>query len=179
MKEREMTRATALMARGRLALGTAALLLTVSPVLASPARADDTPEERASLKGIKAVKLVVSDLHPDAQADGLAADQLQSEVEARLRKAGVTASPSAKASLTVTVNTSGRENGWYFFVIEVSLTQPVALVRDRKSIIRAATWRLGNFGDVAAQDLARFARETVAGQVDMFIRAYREQNPNR
>jgi hypothetical protein len=61
--------------------------------------------------------------------------------------------------------------------MEVSLTQPVVLVRDRKRIILAATWRVGNFGDVAAQDLARFVRETVAGQINMFIRAYREQNP--
>lgn len=88
-------------------------------------------------------------------------------------------SPSAKANLNVTVNTSGRENGWYFFVIEVNLTQPVAFIRDQKSIILTATWRLGNFGDVAAQDLARFVRETVAGQVDRFIRAYREQNPKQ
>ena len=69
-------------------------------------------------------------------------------------------------------------------MIEVSLTQPVALVRDRKSIILAATWlaatwRMGNFGDVAAQDLAGFVRETVAGHVDKFIRAYREQNPTQ
>jgi hypothetical protein len=179
MKEPEMTRATLLMARGRIALGMAALLLTVSPVLASPARADDTPEERTTLKGIKAVKVAVGDLHPDAQADGLTAGQLRGDVQARLRKAGVPTSPSAKAALNVTVNTSGRENGLYFFVIEVSLTQPVALVRDRKRIILAATWRMGNFGDVAAQDLAGFVRETVAGHVDRFIRAYREQNPTQ
>jgi hypothetical protein len=100
-------------------------------------------------------------------------------VQARLRKAGVPTSPSATASLNVTVNTSGRENGWYYFVIEVSLTQPVALVRDRKIIILAATWRMGNFGDVAAQDLAGFVREAVAGHVDRFIRAYLEQNPTQ
>ena len=174
-----MMRAMALVRTRRTVLALAGILLAASPAVIGRSWADDTPEERATLKGIKAVKVVVRDLHPDAQADGLTADQLQSEVEARLRKAGVTASPSAKASLTVTVNTSGRENGWYFFVIEVNLTQPVALVRDRKSIILAATWRLGNFGDVAAQDLARFVRETLAGQVDMFIQAYREQNPNR
>jgi hypothetical protein len=179
MKEAEMTRATALTARGRIALGMAALLLTVSPVLASLARADDTPEERTTLKGIKAVKVVVRDLHPDAEADGLTAGQLLGDVQARLRKAGVPTSPSAATSLNVTVNTSGRENGWYYFVIEVSLTQPVALVRDRKGIILAATWRMGNFGDVAAQDLVRFVRETVAGHVDRFIRAYREQNPTQ
>jgi hypothetical protein len=164
--------------RGRV-LGLAALLLAVLPTLLGRSWADDTPEERATLRGIKLVKVVVRDLHPDVEADGLTGGQLQSDVEQRLRKAGIAASPSAKAALTVTVNTSGRESGWYFFVIEVSLTQPVVLVRDRKSIILASTWRLGNFGDVAAQDLARFVRETVAGQVDMFIRAYREQNPRQ
>jgi len=107
MKEHEMTRAMALTARGRIALGMTALLLTVPPVLASPARADDTPEERITLKGIKAVKVVVRDLHPDAEADGLTAGQLRGDVQARLRKAGVPTSPSATASLNVTVNTSG------------------------------------------------------------------------
>ena len=75
------------------------------------------------------------DLHPDAEADGLTAGQLQRDVELRLQRTGITISPSATASYNVTGNTPGNENGWYFFVIEVSLTRPVALVRDRKSII--------------------------------------------
>ena len=158
-------------------VGVAAMLLSVSPALIDRSRADDTLEERATLKGIKAVKVVVRDLHPDAEADGLTTGQLRRDVEMQLRKAGIPASPSAKTALNVTVNTSGRESGSYFFVIELSLTQPVALVRDRNSITLAATWRLGNFGDVVAQDLVRFVRETVGSQVDIFIRAYREQNP--
>ena len=160
-------------------VGVAAMLLAVSPALIGRSRADDTLEERATLKGIKAVKVVVRDLHPDAEADGLTTSHLRRDVEMQLRKAGIPASPSAKTALNVTVNTSGRESGSYFFVIELSLTQPVALVRDRNRITLAATWRQGNFGDVAAQDLARFVREMVAGQVDMFIRAYREQNPGQ
>ena len=171
-----MIRVMALVGGRRTIFALAAILVIAFPALIRQGWADDTPEERATLRGIKAVKVVVRDLHPDAEADGLTSSQLQSDVELRLRKAGITASPSARAALNVTVNTSGRESGWYFFVIEVSLTQPVALVRDRKSIILASTWRLGNFGDVAAQDLARFVRETVAGQVDTFVRAYREQN---
>ena len=172
-----MLRLMAFIRRHRIVLALAIVLLAVSPPLTGRSWADNTPEERATLKGIKAVKIVVRDLHPDAEADGLTVRQLQGDVETRLRKAGVTVSPSARASLNVTVNTSGRESGWYFYVIEVSLTQPVALVRDRKIAILAATWRLGNFGDVVAQDLVRFVRETVASQVDIFIRAYREQNP--
>ena len=172
-----MMRLIAVIRGRRIVLALAVTLLVASPALIGRSWADDTPEERATLKGIKAVKVVVRDLHPDAEADGLTAGQLRTDVELRLRKAGITVSASAKASINVTVNTSGRESGWYFFVMEVSLTQPVALVRDRKRIILAATWRVGNFGDVAAQDLARFVRETVAGQINMFIRAYREQNP--
>jgi len=67
-----MTRAMALTAGGRIALSMAALLLTVPPVLASPARAGDISEERITLKGIKTVKVVVRDLHPDAEASGAA-----------------------------------------------------------------------------------------------------------
>lgn len=174
-----MMRLIAVIRGRRIVLALAVTLLVASPALIGRSWADDTPEERITLKGIKAVKVVVRDLHPDAEADGLTAGQLRGDVQARLRKAGVPTSPSATASLNVTVNTSGRENGWYYFVIEVSLTQPVALVRDRKSIILAATWRMGNFGDVAAQDLVRFVPETVAGHVDRFIRAYREQNPTQ
>jgi hypothetical protein len=172
-----MVRTMAAIPHARTSLRITALLFIASAVLAVSGWADDTPEERATLRGIKAVRLVVWDLHPDAEADGLTAGQLRSDVEGRLRKAGIAMSQSAKTFLNVTVNTSGRENGWYFCVIEVNIAQRVALVRDRKTIIVVATWRIGNFGGVSAPELSRYVRGTVADQVEMFIRAYREQNP--
>lgn len=80
---------------------------------------------------------------------------------------GRLAPPQANGVLNGTVITAGHESGWH---IEISLTQPVALIRDRKSITLAATLPPENFGDGAAQDLARFVHRTVAGQMDMFIR---------
>ena len=167
----------AAISRLRRSLRITALLFIASVALAASGWADNTPEERATLRGIKAVKLVVWGLHPDVEADGLTAGQLRSDVEERLRKAGIGMSQSAKAFLNVTVNTSGRVEGRYFCVVEVNLTQQVALVRDRKTILLLATWRIGNFGGVGASDLRRYVRGTVADQVEMFIRAYRVQNP--
>ncbi len=71
-----MMRSMALVRGRRTVLALAGILLTASPALIGRSLADDTPEERTTLKGIKALKVGVRDLHPDAEADGLTAGQL-------------------------------------------------------------------------------------------------------
>ena len=58
-------------------------------VVAAPAWGLDTPEHRVSLKGLKAVRVVIEDVGSKATAMGLTTAQLHTDVEARLRQAGV------------------------------------------------------------------------------------------
>ncbi len=67
-----------------------AVLLGSSLLLFSlPAFATDGPYDRASLKGVKAVSVVVEHLAPDVEKAGITSSQVQTDVELRLRQAGL------------------------------------------------------------------------------------------
>jgi hypothetical protein len=87
-------------------LGMSILLLTV-PVWASdlPIWVSDTPMERATLKGVPTVDVVIEKIDSDAERDGLSRSQIQTDVELRLRQAGITVVPSSLCILLVKVNT--------------------------------------------------------------------------
>ena len=154
-------------------LGLALFLLTV------PALASDIPNERATLKGLKAVNLTVERIDPEAEKDGLTKSQLQTDVESRLRQAGISVDHLSDEYLYVDVNTLKGERGVYSYSVHVEFHQSVMLVRDPKIIYYgAATWSVGRMGTVGSGHL-REVREDVAALVDQFINAYLEQNPRQ
>src|SRR5258708_19984091 len=63
----------------------AAIVLCLS---ASAVKAQTNPD-RANLKGAGPTRVLVEALRPEAEATGLTREQIQSEVELRLRKAGI------------------------------------------------------------------------------------------
>lgn len=154
-------------------IGMALFLLTV------PSLAIDIPNERATLKGLKAVNLAVERIDPEAEKDGLTKSQLQTDVELRLSQAGIKVDHLSDEYLYVNVNTLKGERGVYSYSVHVELHQAVMLVRDPKIIYYgAATWSLGRIGTVGSGHL-REVREDVADFVDKFINAYLEQNPKQ
>ncbi len=161
----------ALVPRCSALLGMALLLLPV------PSSAGDSPHDRYSLKGLKAVHVVVEDLRPDAEMDGLAKSQLQRDVESRLWQAGIKVDPESPESLYVKLNTYKHESGLYSFSMELQLHQPVRLYRDPKILQPfASTWSVGDTGIVGTSDI-RNLRNHLADYVDYFINAYLEENP--
>jgi hypothetical protein len=151
--------------------------------LAVPAWPGDTPAERATLKGIPAMEVRVEPLDPQAEFDGLRRDQLQTEVEARLRQAGITVtSPSGEGErspyLYLNVNTFKNDIvlDQYAFNIQLEFNQRVILERNRNVSLSAPTWSISAVGIVSAQRL-RHVRDMVADDVDQFIKVYLEQNP--
>ena len=65
-------------------VGMGFLLLTISS-----AKGIDTEATRATLQGLKGVHVVVEDLDPDVERDGLTQKQFRTDVELRLRKGGI------------------------------------------------------------------------------------------
>ncbi|MFI5342136.1 MAG: hypothetical protein ACHQ7N_20150 [Candidatus Methylomirabilales bacterium] len=161
----------------RLTFALMTLLLLGLPV---PARPDDTSFWRATLKGITAFHVVVEVLTPEAERDGLTRDQLQTDVELRLRKAGINVTSSyantRESFLYLNVNTYKEPVGLYAFNISLEFHQGVILTRNRNVSLPASTWYVGTVGIVSAERL-REVRDTVADKVDQFINAYLEQNP--
>ncbi len=162
--------------RARLTFALLTLLLLGLPVLAWPG---DDPFDRATLKGITTIRVVVDNLDPEAERDGLTKDQLQTDVELRLRKAGIRVTSlraeSESSYLHLAVNTIKDSSGVYAFNIVLEFDQWVILERNRNVFRFAPTWGVSSVGTVDAEYL-REVRGSVADKVDKFIKAYLEQN---
>ena len=75
-------------------------------VLAATGRvvATDESVDRQTLKGIKVVAVQVEALRPEVESDGLTQAQIKTDVEQRLREAGIQVNDGATATLLVNVN---------------------------------------------------------------------------
>ena len=155
-----------------LVLGILLLLLYI------PAWAD-TPFERSTLRGIKAIKVVVEKIDADAERDGLVGSQLQSDIELRLRQAGIPVDNHAPEFLYIVVNTIKDDLNLYGFSIRVEFRRPVHLGRDLSITTLGVTWSVTPLvGIVSSSDL-RTLRDDVRDMVDEFIKAYPEKNPRQ
>jgi len=157
----------------RLVVGISLLLLPVS------AWGQGSAAQGATLRGVNIVEVVIEAIDPVAEQDGLTRSQLQTDVEERLRRAGITVGPTLTGHLYVNVDTVKGDHGQaYAYNVSVQYVQQVALPRDPKAPIFAPTWDTGGVGMIAAARL-REVRQDVANYVDQFIKAYLEQNPKR
>jgi hypothetical protein len=161
------------LARPRIVLAWALLLLAV------PAGAADDEEERASLRGVDSIAVVVEGIPPDAERDGLIRSQLETEVESHLRQAGIKVVTSSPFMLYVNIETLKNHLGSYTYSIQLSFEQPVALLRDPRRVQTfAVTWSVGSMGAVSS-NLLQEVQAAVTDLVNSFITAYREQNPKK
>ena len=93
-------------------------------------------DARETLRGLKGVQVVVEDMDPDVERDGLTKSQLQTDVELRLRKAGIQvlkeeerrATPGRPYLYVAVTTLKDRDGLSYAFAINVDLEQKVALL---------------------------------------------------
>src|SRR5262249_6793377 len=129
------------------------------------------------------VAVTIEDLTPEVESAGLLMQQLQTDVELRLRLAGIRVLTReeglrvvGKPVLAIHVNVLLNQLlGLTVYNILVGLYQSVSLETGAVSE-RASTWSTGTTGILAMNDLSRI-REKVRDQVDQFINAYLSVNP--
>jgi hypothetical protein len=165
--------------RGVMQRTIAALCLIVMSLPAT-GRASDTEFSRRTLKGIKAVAVIVEKLREEAPK-GLTEQQLQNDVELRLRNAGIAVIPSNRADqaaapyLYVRVNSLQLSNSpQYIYAIGIELNQAVKVARDVRIVAVAATWDKGGTGCTSSPQRIR---DGVVDYLDKFIAAYLSVNP--
>jgi hypothetical protein len=124
----------------------------------------------------------VGDLAPDITQRGVTTQQLQTEVERQVRRAGIrvfsgqdAASPADMAFVAVAVTTLRHTGDLYAYAIDLAVYQTAALLRD-PTPRSLATWTVGSLGLVDATNL-RAISTSVSQQVEHFIQAYRAVNP--
>ena len=151
-------------------------LLAIGVVLHSvPAFGQD--KDASNLQGITGVRVVIEDISPDAERAGLKKAQVQSDVEAWLRKKGVTVDSRAAEQFYVDVDT-GNAAGGYAYGIDVGFRQPATLQRTGKTVL-ADTWSDGTVGSSTPAKLAIAVRDQLRDLLDEFIVEYFAANPKR
>ena len=163
----------------------AVLALVVGIV--TPALARERYGERESLAGLGGVYVLVEDMAPDVERNGLTRSTLQTDVEVKLRQAGIRVLTEAERAVApgspflylrvATMKSDGV--GLYAVDIDLELNQEVRLTRNPAITSLARTWSAGGWvGIIGSRNLSR-VRDTVRDAVDQFLNDYLAANPKR
>jgi hypothetical protein len=139
---------------------------------------------RDTLKGLQGVGVCVEYLPPEVEKYGLTKQQLQTDVELRLRQNGIRVFSAQELVLTsgmpflyvnIHIVATG-DFGLAAYSISLKLMQNVFLARDRTKSCLASTWDRNWTGSVGVNKIETL-RESVKDSVDMFINDYLAANP--
>jgi hypothetical protein len=135
-----------------------------------------------SLCGIKSMGLVVEDVAADVAKDGLSSSQIQSDIEQKLRSAGIAvlseeALPKAAGMpyLYCNIFTYKDDTGIYAYHITLELKQMVCLIRKPALKQSAATWKIAG-GGIVGINKVKDIRDFIEDYADKFITAYKTAN---
>jgi len=149
---------------------------------ANPAFAGDSQDDRVTLTGLSPISVVVEELSSVAQKNGLTAASVQTDVERRLRQAGISLTPDADAYLYVHVTVADPGGALPLpYYVDVSLMQEVTVPRGvrTRTPLQCPTWGLNSLGLVSGPGLKVAIGDRVAQFVDQFVRAYQSVNPKK
>jgi hypothetical protein len=155
-------------------------------LLIAIASASDDKTDRATLKGVKAVCVVV-EVADEAQAR-LGKEKMQTEIEKKLGQAGIQVDKNATTCLYLnerSLQAIGRQAilrkekliALYAVDLRLEFLQTVALTRDPTIKTYAPTWSITNMATVSADELTRTALDITDGLMGQFITAYKSVNP--
>lgn len=148
-----------------------------------PALAETGQSARQTLRGIKGVMVVITGISPEAEKDGLKKSDLQADVEARLKQAGIRVlsraerfqAPGQPHLYVRFIDQKRSDMALYAISIAVHLEQHVRLTRDAKVLVPAETWGMTGVVSVGARELQN-VRHLVVEYVDMFVEAMNAAN---
>jgi hypothetical protein len=145
--------------------------------------------ELNSLMDLKGVAVVVKNLEPHVKETGLTSIQLKTDVELRLRKAGIPvlndwdwAQTPETPYLYVNVNIhsiTDKTTGYGPFLISVQLREWVNLRRKHQGPVRAITWDASSIVTAVTGGLRRAVHDNVGDMVDEFCNGWLLTNPKR
>jgi hypothetical protein len=146
------------------------------------AHADDDENTRPSLRGLKGVAVIIEDLKPEIEQNGLTVSAIRTDVELKLRQVGIPiiglVNTPGKPFLHISVDVLRSERPTWPYVITVELRQMIFLTRDPSISVHLATWDVSSFGTIPKQNL-RNLRDSVKDLVDEFINVYLAANPKK
>ncbi len=144
--------------------------------------AGDAPIDRATLRGLKSVGIVLDPLDPELQKAGLTEADFRAQLDERLRSANIPVDASAPEFLGLRITAVRGAKGLLgmrgLFAVSFSLAvyQPVLLVRDKNVRSATATWEVETVLMADPKVLHQAASETVDELAGRFAAAWRSVN---
>ena len=168
-----------------------AIVLAVSALSATIVVAQsEEVRNRETLRGLPGVYVVIEDLGTDIKKDGLTEEQLRTDVEVRLRRAGIRVltldevkesliKPALLIRVTALKSDSLSkllEGSIYSFSISIELKQVATLGRMPSKFFLVTTWNDGVIGFATVKNV-RIIRDDLGDYVDKFANDFLTVNP--
>jgi hypothetical protein len=164
-------------------------LLLLSMIASPLAGQYDDSTSRKTLVGLKGIYVLVEHIDDDVARYGLSTQQIQTDVELRLRQAGLVVLNHAQwigqegfegfPYLYVSAQTLKSSRPFFVYHLDLELKQLVTTVRNPSATVAVPTWtaraQLGYVGEEKVPSL----RDDIRDMVDQFINAYLAANPKR
>ena len=149
----------------------------------------DSDLTRRTLSGVEGVNVVVEELQPNiqrfAEKVGLQKEQIRTDVETLLRRAGIVVLnydqwlvTPGRPFLYIAINTHEHEKYWYAYDIKVELRQNIVLEANTQMRTMAPTWSINMTGitNVGKLDMIKNGLTILLGR---FVDAWHVGNPKR
>jgi hypothetical protein len=155
-------------------------ILLIAAMLAIPSLAPgagDTTLDRATLRGLTAVNIVVDKLDPQLQGAGVTADSIRARLEDRLRAANIPIDPKRPEFVAIRLTGVRANRGPFAVAVTLGAYQPVVLGRDSKTRTATQTWEVETVLLAEPKQLYRATMDSIDELANGFVAAYRSVNP--
>jgi hypothetical protein len=154
-------------------------IMVLMLVLSTSVFAGDIKSDRETLKNLKGVHVHVQDLNQDIEQAGLSKDQIRTDVELKLRLAGIKVltllehyEGKGAPYLHIYLDSHKTEKGEFVYSLSFGIIQEVRLVRNN-TITDAITWSISGVGYNNIEGI----RAHIKDRADKFINDYLSVNP--
>jgi hypothetical protein len=152
-------------------------LLVLIYVAVTGHAAGDGALDRATLRGIPSVNVVIDHIDPLLPKEGVTAAALQERLEEKLKDAGIVVNTAATEFVGIQITAVRAGRGPYAVSYTIAVYQAVALRRDATVRTVTKTWEVETILMSDAKSLMHASIESVDDLASRFITAYRSVNP--
>ena len=155
------------------------ILLVLAFVLLPPATraAGDAPLDRATLRGLKGIGVVIDVLDPELQKLGITRDALINRLLARLQGDRITIDPAASEFVGLRITAVRGSRGPFALALAFGLYQPVLLSRNHDLRTSTQTWEVETVLMADPKVLLTACAESADDLADRFAAAFHAVNP--
>jgi len=159
-------------------MGGRILLIAVFALLPPATRAaGDAALDRATLRRLKGIGVVIDTIDPELQKLGITRDVMLTRLLARLHGGDITIDPGAAEFLGLRITAVRGSRGPFALSLTLGLYQPVLLSRDHDLRTSTETWEVESVLMADPKILVTACGETADDLSDRFAAAFHSVNP--